>query len=62
MEERMAGAKGKAFVQGLNQEEHCSYAIGVNHYPILNINLLNNTERNRSRIIFSFYNVNSNRR
>lgn len=45
--------KGQSFCQGLNQEEHCSQATEVN-YPMLNISLLNNTEQNRSMIIFIF--------
>ena len=48
----------KAFVQGLNQEQCCSPDIGVNHYPIIHINLSKNIEQNRNMIIFSFCKVN----
>lgn len=50
----MVGAKGKAFVQGLNQEGHCSHAIEVNHCPIFNVSLLSNTEQKRNISYLSF--------
>lgn len=45
VDERVAGAKGGDFTQGLGQE-NCIYAKEVNHSLILNTNLLNNTKQN----------------